>query len=770
MKNRYYSIFAFWGIVCLGQFCVLVYGANHDNQISHEQVLHDSRNGFYRNPGWATTGPYRTGAVPSGTPVRLRIRVAKNDLTACSIRGWDNDAMAEFLVPMSITSSDGTYDYWEGQVTFSKAVDTYYAFRLTDGSAEDWYQDDAACDGGIGAVTDTHQYTQDYSIVWYPSDFSAPTWHTRAVIYQIMTDGFYNGDTANDPVGTGYSGDVYWWEWDWSGSDGSNSGNRRSWIYKRPWGQSRSGGSDFYGGDFQGVRARIPYLTDLGVTAIYFNPWMESPDNHGYTVNDYKSVHPYYGVVNHRDSFDANTNIVVNDTAASLAVFDAMRMDLQAGGIRVISDMVLNHCSAQSRFFQRFEHISPDWNIDDPWPNEEGAYESQTSPWSDWFSFTTWNHAYTSWWGYNNMPQIQYVGSTALQDLITGSASVFDFWDSHGVKGYRLDVNMDYADGNNSRTVNRAIRNKVKALDSDAVVIAEIWERANPWLVGDMCDGTMNYRFRSAVLDWVSGTSSTELLNNRLLVVQEDYPVAAQYASWALLGSHDTERVRTALGSADKQKLAAIFQFSHIGPPVIWAGDELGMTGGADPDNRRSMEWGLATESNDVLALYKKLIYARTTYTPLSEGWAVPLLVGSDIYAYGREVSGNNYASDAVIILNRADSNTAVTVDVSLLSGLAAGEKLSDALTGNTYTVSPNLTIALTVPSLNGVILVNSVADLDSDGNVDFSDFAALAARWGYEHCAGPGWCDGCDLNKDGDVNIQDLAQWLQMWLLNGNL
>jgi glycosidase len=754
------------GGFCLGLFGVVGYAAGHDNQISRQQVLHDTRNAFYRNPGWATSGPYRTGTVPSGTTVRLRIRAAANDLTACYIRGWDNEISAEFLVPMTISSSDGSYDYWQGQVTFSKAVDTYYAFRMVDGTAEDWYQDDAGQNGGIGEATDTHQYYYDYSIVWHTSDFAVPSWHSRAVIYQIMTDGFYNGDTANDPVGNGSSGDVCWWEWDQNGTGGSNPGGR-SWIKKRAWGQSRTSGRDYYGGDFQGVSAKISYLTDLGISAIYFNPWMESPDNHGYSVSDYKSVSPYYGTINHRIYFDAKTNIVINNSSSSLSVFDSMRVDLETSGIRVISDMVLNHCGAQSRYFQRFEHVSPNWGVYDPWPNQNGAYESQNSPWSDWFCFTAWNHQYYGWWGYNNLPQIQYTGgSTALYDLVSGPDSVFNFWDSHGVGGYRLDVNNEFADNNNTRTVNRAIRTKVKSLDPESVVIAEDWGRSNLWLAGDMCDGTMNYRFRTAVLDWINGTTSTELLNNRLLVIQEDYPVPAQYASWALLGSHDTQRVRTVLGSAEKQRLAAIFQFTHIGPPVIWAGDELGMTGGNDPDNRRSMDWNLATDTNETLALYKKLIDARTTYASLAEGWMTPLLVENDVYAYGREVSNS---ADGVVVLNRGLSDVQVEVNVSSLPGLTVGEKLCDVLTGKLFTVSASRSLSLTVPTTNGVILVNYIGDIDSDGDVDNSDFAVMAARWMREFCVGPNWCDGCDLNKNGIVNIEDLVQWAQTWLLNRN-
>ena len=759
-------IFIFICILLLGPFCILASGASQNNSVSMSSLLHDTRDGFYRNPGWATTAPYRTGAVASGTSVALTIRAAKNDLTAAYIRGWDNESFAEVITSMSIVSSDGTYDYWQATVTFHKATDYYYAFRLVDGSDEAWYQDDAASDGGQGEATGGHEYTRDYAIVWHTSDFTTPSWHKEAVIYQIMTDGFYNGTSTNDPRGNGGSGDVTWWEWDYNGEDGSNPGWGRTWIDKRTWGQARTAGNDFYGGDFQGVQAKISYLKDLGINAIYFNPWMESPDNHGYAVNDYKSVQPYYGVIDSRVKFDSDTDVVINDSAGSLAVFDTMRSDLVGNGIRVISDMVLNHSSAQSRYFQRFEHISPNWQVYDAYPTSNGVYESQTSPWSNWFTFNTWNHDYVSWWGFKNIPQIQYVNSSALTDLITGSSSVFDFWVSHGVEGYRLDVNNDFADGNHTRTVNRAIRNKVKSLNVDAVVIAENWGRANQWLSGDMCDGTMNYRFRDAVITWVNQTASTDTINSKLLSVQDDYPIQAQYASWALLGSHDTARIKTVLGSEAKQKLAAMFQFTHVGPPTIWAGDELGMTGGDDPDNRRSMDWDLATGGNDLLSLYKKLIYARNTYIQLSEGWITTLLTDNDIYAYGREYDTGSFVADAVVVLNRsASANTPVTVDVSSLPGLAAGERLIDVLTGDIYTISPGLTVSITVPSLSGVILANPVGDFNSDGDVDMVDFAGLVLYWMDEECVGPNWCNGRDLNKNGLVDVTDLYTFVSRWL-----
>lgn len=680
--------------------------------VSWAEVLHDSRSEFYRSPGWATTWPFRTGAVPVGETVTLRIRAKAGNLSGAVIRVWDNDASKEVLVTMSLSGSDSLYDYWEGALSFNKPVDVYYAFRLTAGSDVDWYGDDGKQDGGAGEMTDDQVFQNDYSIVWHDSNFTTPAWHMNSIIYQIMVDGFYNGEVLNDPEGNGSQGDVTWWEWD-SDGDGrfTQRDSKRLWANKKTWGEERANGYDFYGGDFQGVRMKINYLTDLGISAIYFNPWMESPDYHGYAVSDYKSVHPYYGAIGSVIQHDSKTSVVINNSAGSLSVFDEARSDLNLSGIRVIGDIVLNHAGAQSRYFQRFEHVSPDWGIYDYYPTEDGAYEFQSSPWMSWFNFSNWNHGYQSWWGFNNLPEIIYVrdgiATSALTDLVSGPDSVFDFWHAHGVEGFRLDVNGDFEDEANSRFVNKEIRKKVKTNNPEAVVIAEIWGDTSPWLSGDMCDGTMNYRFRGAVIDWVKDTTTLTTANfdQRLLVIQEDYPVPAQYANWAILGSHDTQRIRTVLGSEAKQKLAAVLQFTHVGPPVIWYGDEIGMTGGDDPKNRTSMDWN-AVSGNTTLAFYKSLISIRSSYPELREGWITTLHLGGDVYAYGREIgTGTSSARDAVVAVNRSTSNQSISIDVRSLPELSAGETLTDRLTGISYTVSSTLEIAVTVPGQGAVIL-----------------------------------------------------------------
>jgi len=190
------------------------------------------------------------------------------------------------------------------------------------------------------------------------------------------------------------------------------------------------------------------------------------------------------------------------------------------------------------------------------------------------------------------------------------------------------------------------------------------------------------------------------------------------------------------------------------------------MTGGNDPDNRRSMEWNLATDTNDTLTLYKMLIHARTTYTALAEGSVTSLLVDNDIYAYGREIAAGNFISDAVVVLNRAGSIRRSPWMSVCLRDWNREKSFGDVLTGTTYAVSASHTLSLTVPATHGIILVNSTGDIDSDGDVDNDDFAFLAARWMNQYCIGPGWCDGCDLNKTEPL-ILKICQWAQNWLLN---
>jgi len=514
-----------------------------------------------------------------------------------------------------------------------------------------------------------------------------PDWAKDAIFYQIFPDRFRNGDPTNDPVGNGNSGDVLWKAW-----SGPTRNFPALYTWKLPWTQfpqEPAMGRDWFGGDLKGVQDEAQYLADLGITAIYFNPIMDSTDNHGYSVIDYKSVNRYFGA-NKR----APNGTLILEPEAGLQVFKNMTQALDEFGIKVILDGVFNHVSAKSQWFDR----------DDDYLTL-GAFENQTSPWYSWFTFYNWPKSYKSWSGVLNLPEVNEADD--FKNYIYGdpNASVIRFWNDLGVDGWRLDTGQDV-----SHTFWKEFRSAYKKLNPNGYIVGEFWGNANPWLQGDEWDSVMNYRFRDAVLGWASGENvkSVAALDYALTSIQRDYPPEAFYTAFNLLDSHDTERVRTHLaGDINKTKLAVIFQMTYPGTPVIYYGDEVGMQGLSDPDCRRPYLWsdmGLSPDT-DMLAHYKKLISIRKSYSVLRTGSLSTLLVddANNIYALFRQDNSSN--PTAILVYNNGASQRSVTLNVTGL--LPEGTSLTDVLNNKTYKVE-NKKITLPVNGLWASILIGS--------------------------------------------------------------
>ncbi len=195
---------------------------------------------------------------------------------------------------MTKIASTLEYDFWEGTILSPlQPSDYFYSFFLTDGTETDYYSDDEGLDGGVGKMYASYNSGRDFGIVFYDPGFTTPDWHKQTVGYQIFLDRFFNGDLSNDAIGDGSSGDITWFEWD-SNGDGSFTSEdaQRVFAIKRDWTELPTGGNDFFGGDLKGVFNKIDYLKDLGIGFIWLNPFTESPDNHGYSVDNYKSVDP----------------------------------------------------------------------------------------------------------------------------------------------------------------------------------------------------------------------------------------------------------------------------------------------------------------------------------------------------------------------------------------------------------------------------------------------------------------------------------------------
>ena len=220
-------------------------------------------------------------------------------------------------------------------------------------------------DGGWGTAT-PDMLDRSYPIVVYEPDFAPIGWLQNGVMYQIFPDRFRNGSVANDP----HNGDARYDDpvvkWPWGTLPEGYCRNYTNALSICPWrttpipvwGTSlpeTPRGRDYQGGDLAGVRAKLDYLQDLGVTVIYFNPIFDSGSNHGYDTQNYLAIDPYFG---------------------SKADWDALVADADARGIKIILDGVFNHVSSDSKYFDRYAHYP-----------EVGACESVASPYRSWFTF-----------------------------------------------------------------------------------------------------------------------------------------------------------------------------------------------------------------------------------------------------------------------------------------------------------------------------------------------------------------------------------------------
>lgn len=756
-------------------------GAAEDGDVWWNEVLHDTRNGYYRAP---------FGAVPIGQPVTIRLRTAAGDLSDAALVVYnmnladDNDGTPDGIfwqVQGTPVSSDGTYDMYQFTIpAASDARTLYYKFRLRDGADCDWYVDDSAHNsydhedryengrgmmsegqsGNVCADSAAIYATNTFDITVYEqSAFTdhLDSWAANAVIYQILPDRFRNGDTSNDNA--------------WPYPDVYGNPIRLHATWNEPVEDARvtnQWSRDFFGGDLQGVMDELDYLQNMGVTAIYLNPIFSSPSNHGYDTTDYLHISPRYG---------------------DNALFALLNTEAEARGIKLILDGVFNHTGSDSVYFDRYNH----WNADgtpNTAANGSGACENESSPYNAFYGFhagvgpcngrTDGNQNYDSWWGYDTLPNLtDYIADNAVRDFIFDvdndgdngvgvagypTASVIQYWYAQGADGWRFDVADELP-----HDFWQQFRSQVKGSDGlNGPLYSEVWYEATPWLYGDQLDATMNYRYRKAVLGFLIDTTWTDNDNNNdqtmwalspsefdyvLGSIREDYPREAWYTMMNLMDSHDTNRAlfvlrqqSTDLAAAlAKMGMMAALQFTYPGAPTIYYGDETGLgavdwggeaTWGAgktvsgivqdDPYNRNPYPW--ADESGGLPAglpdtnlqnAYRTLALTRNNYDVLRGGDVTTLLTddANDVYAYARTDS-NGVPQCAVAIFNRNTGTQTVMLDMTAVSAACPnGLTLQDVLHGGT-----DWTISagrLTVNNLAGLNSAILVPAFDNPNTVD---------------------------------------------------
>ena len=420
-----------------------------------------------------------------------------------------------------------------------------------------------------------------------------------------------------------------------------------------PWG-SKPTFSNYMGGDIAGVKQHLSYLKDLGVSAVFFNPIFKSPSNHRYETADYLQIDPIFG-----------TN----------AEFQELTKEMKRDGMRVILDGVFNHTATS---FAPFADVV-----------KNGA----NSPYTGWYTFRSFpvkigeNPNYEAWFNFPSMPKLNYSNADVRRYML----NIPEFWDQHAdVAGWRLDaaneVTPDYW---------REFRKKVKALRKDTWIVGEVWGDGTPWLKGDQWDSVMNYQFRQSVLNFVTKTGSgkpSDLMRS-LMTVYNSYAPQVSRNMMNLIGSHDTARVLTLCnGDIDLARLAAILQFTWVGAPSVYYGDELGMEGGPDPDNRRAMTWEVATRQNGFLNLYKQLVHLRRSNLALQSGDPISLVADDNkkVVAFAR-VLGDQ--AD-LIAVNRGNNPQTIDLHLGPVAGLPTSTvsvEFTDALTGTHYSPSKSI-------------------------------------------------------------------------------
>ena len=477
----------------------------------------------------------------------------------------------------------------------------------------------------------------DFQLTVYEKGFETPI-HTRGgIIYQIFPDRFAKGENKLP-----YPDDRYI-KADWSEPPEYTQDNTFKCL-----------GNDYYCGNLKGIEQKLDYIASLGVTMIYLNPIFEAHSNHRYNTADYFKIDPLLG---------------------SEEDFISLCKAARKKGIDIILDGVFSHTGDDSIYFNAKKRYG-----------EGGAFNSKDSKYYSWYKFKGDTKDYHSWWGVKSLPEINE-DDPSFTEFITGENGVIRYWMKRGASGFRLDVADELPDAFLDK-----VRAAVKRENPNGYLLGEVWEDATNkvsygsrrrFLRGRQLDSVMNYPFANAIIDFVCGGNGKDFAE-RVMTVMENYPPQTLHNLMNHIGTHDTARILTRLAGEpvngrnrdwqSKQsltaeqyikgkkllKLAALLQYTVVGLPSLYYGDEAGLTGYGDPFCRCTYPWG--REDAELLDFYKKLGFARKNCTAFKEGNLEFLAVGLG-YILFRRFDGE---SSAIIGVNRWCTAEKIKLEINL--------------------------------------------------------------------------------------------------------
>lgn len=603
----------------------------------------DSRNPIYRE---------KIGALAEGETLRLRLLLHRDArVHNAFMQVWKDGEEAPREILMEADEWVEDYRAYKCSVSLTEGL-YWYSFRYTSDYGEFSVTKTESSLGVVSSEGGRWQQTV------YTADFETPDWLAGGIIYQIFPDRFYfSGDKKqNVPEDRFICSD---WE--------------KQPEFKQNTGDNCFLGNDYYGGDLKGITEKLDYLASLSVSCIYLNPVFEAHSNHRYNTADYMKIDPLLG-----DEKDLKTLI---DEA-------------QKRGISIVFDGVFSHTGDDSIYFNKKNRYG-----------SLGAYQSQESPYKSWFNFYNFPEGYNAWWGIKTLPETNE-NDLSFAEFITGEEGVIRYWLRKGIKGWRLDVADELPDEFLDR-----IRLAVKAEGKENYLLGEVWEDASnkisygarrKFLRGRQLDSVMNYPFANAIVDFAKGQNAAVLVET-VLNICENYPPQAVRLLMNHIGTHDTARILTRLGSDEsfegdrylqaaanlspeqykmavgRLKLAAVLQYMLPGVPSVFYGDEAGLTGYGDPFCRATYPWG--GEERELVEFYKALGKVRKNANVLRDGEFVPLISDGGLLVFARKGQDGHL----LVAINRDGQCRDVAVPKELRQGkcLLGVKPTGDTLTLN---------------------------------------------------------------------------------------
>lgn len=592
---------------------------------------------------------YKTvrGAVELSRTVTFNIEIACDFLeSGLSIRIFDysTHVCRQHVKMLKTEGSEEGYNRYTADIAFNETGVYYYLFQLEGVRYESW----------IGVTEErTPGLYYDNPIGWqqsvYKREYKVPEWTYGGVMYHIFVDRFYNvGGFLSHREGA-----VLRPDW----------GNQPEYRPDPVTGEILN--NDFFGGNLQGVIAKLEYLSTLNVSMIILSPIFEAYSNHKYDTGDYMKIDEMFG-----------------------SEEDYIELCREAGkhGIRIILDGVFNHTGADSIYFDRYNRYK-----------SGGAYVKKDSKYAHWYNFTHWNERYSCWWDFKNLPVLNG-DNEEVREFFCGEKGVVRKWLGLGASGWRLDVVDELNKGMLERVVRAAKEEK-----EDSIIIGEVWEDASnkyaygklrEYFQGKELDSVMNYPLRKAIITFIREGDASRL-HKVNFDLQNNYPQHVVNALMNILGTHDTARIITELGGdpmsgasreaksrarlsfeeyqtgKKRVKLAAVLQYTLSGFPCLYYGDEAGVQGCNDPFNRTCFPWNSADME---MTVFYRLLGEIRREGVFKEGIFREIEYKEGYYCFSRESDEEKI----IVAVNRSEKEKKVDFRGNYAVDLLSGEKWRD--------------------------------------------------------------------------------------------